>query len=57
MNHSFAEVSELQALPAADSLKQGPIAFNWVTGLISDGDASYGMYFNIELFSFAPLTD
>jgi len=44
----------IRALPPMYSLSQGPINYNFETDIISDGDASYKMYFNLHLYSVIP---
>ncbi len=36
------------ALPPPDAKQFGTISFNWETDIMTDGDASYKAYFNLE---------
>jgi hypothetical protein len=47
---SFPTPQDFVNLGPVDSHTQGPIKYNLESGLISDGDASYKMYFDVELF-------
>ena len=53
-NRTFKTIEELTALPPSNSLNEGGIAHNFATGLITDGDASYKMYFDIEVLPIGP---
>jgi hypothetical protein len=49
VERTFKSMSELTALPASDALSEGDITHNFATDLIGNGDASYKLYFNIEV--------
>ena len=42
------ERADWYTLPPINSKKIGSITYNWATDLMTDGDASYGAYFNLE---------
>ncbi len=49
-DHTFITIAELEALPPANSLTENGITHNFATpDPITNGDASYKMYFNIEV--------
>jgi len=50
-NRTFTTVEELLQLPPQNSLRRGPITFNVASDLITDGDASYSMHFNLHVLA------
>ena len=48
-DHTFITIAELEALPASNSVTENGITHNFATDLINNGDASYKLYFNIEV--------
>jgi hypothetical protein len=52
-NHTFT-MEQISALGPVDSQSSGPIQFNYMSDIITDGDASYRLYFNLQVLEIKP---